>query len=121
MRHRPQAAVPERSGIDGRRGPSGPVQRDLLAGRRVPDQPEGIPADPAALRHDDCKDRVRGNRRIDGGPTGPQDSEAGRRREVVRRDYRPAGTARERDRHPGPIVRHATSPSNTALVPGPPT
>ena len=88
-----------------RAGPAGAVERDLPAGRGVPDQPERVAADAAAVRHDDAQDGVRGDRRVDGRAAGPQDREPGAGREVMRRDDRAARAAGERDRGPRPLGR----------------
>ena len=66
-------------GVGGGRRPARSVERDLRPGGGVPDQPERIAADPAAVRHDHGQDGVGRDRRVHRGPAGTQDSEARRR------------------------------------------
>ena len=98
------------------------IERVLAAFGGVPDEPERIAADAAEQRPDDGQRGVRGDGRIDRGPTRPQDSETGLRREVVRRDDGPARSpsdARRNEDRTGHGV--ASTSSNEAGSDGPPT
>ena len=102
-RRAPRSRAGPRSGIRSRprsrsacaeaaaRRPPRAVERDLLAGRLVPHEPERVAADPAAAGHDDAQDGVGRDRRVDGVAPGGQHREPGGRREVMRRDDRAAG------------------------------
>ena len=96
------------------RRPARTVERELPPGRRVPDQPERVAADPAAARHDHAEHGVRRDRGIHRRPAGAKDREPGCAREVVRRDHRatrsrgragPAPTASRRSSRRGHVPR----------------
>ena len=107
QRDRLVAGSPQGGRVGAGRRPARPVERDLATGRRVPDQPERIAAEAAALGHDDAQHGVRRDRGVDRRAARSQDRQAGRGRQVVRRDDRAVAAAGHRDRHPRPAVGHA--------------
>ena len=103
-----QAGCPEPVRVDAGRRPAGPVERNLLAGGLVPDQPEGVAADPASVRHHHAQDRIGRDRGIHRVASRCEDGKACRRRQVVRRDDGAAGPPHEARRpegglRPGPL------------------
>ena len=117
-----EALVPERLRRRARRRSPGAVEPDLLGRRLVPHQPERVAADPAAVGHDDGEDRVGRDGGVDRVPARRQDVEPGGRREVVRRDDRPARAAGQprRDHRRGPArVSHRPRPPPRAPRAGP--
>ena len=98
----PPAAQRRRIGR-GRRAPR-PVECELAARGRVPDQPERVATDPAAVALDHGQDGVRGDRRVNRRPARSEDREARRGREVVRRDDRARAAAGQRDRDERPVT-----------------
>ena len=113
---------PKAGGVDGCRRAARAVERVLSAGRRVPDQPEGIAADPAALRRNDGQ-RPRSWRSPRRPPSHPGEGRRGRPRspgDAVRRPRRasraPAGpgpTGGRRSRGVG-SDRTGTTPSSSS-------
>ena len=103
----------EAAGVGRRRRPTRAVQRGLPSRGRVPDEPERIAADAAAVGHDDGQDRVRRDRRVDRVAAGAQDREPGRGREVMGRDDRAVAAAgeRRRDQRPRGVGESSIAPS----------
>ena len=94
-----QPSIPECRGIRRARRTSRAVERQLSSCRRIPDQPERVAAEAAAVRHDDGEYRIRRDRGIDRRTARGEDTEARCRREVMWRDDRTARAAGEGHGH----------------------
>ena len=118
-----QAPRAQCRGVHAARRAPGAVERDLLAGRLVPDQPERVAADPAAVGHDHAQHGVRGDRRVDRVPArapgrrAPRPSRGGAARRRLPGSHARAGRGRAAGSGIGSSGRHA---AHLVLVPAQP-
>ena len=101
QRHLSEPSPDQRAGVRGRRRAARPVQADLLAGARVPDQPERVAADAAGAAEDDRQGGVRGDGRVDRRAARPQDVAADRGGQVMGCHDRPVQAVGGRHGHLG--------------------
>ena len=93
-----EPARPERGRVRARGGAPRSVEGGLGGGGLIPHEPERVAAEAAGLAHHHRQDGVRRDRGIDSAPARPEDAEAGRGREVMRRHHRGGAAPRKRGR-----------------------
>ncbi len=108
-RRRRQAAGAQGRCVGGGRCPAGSIEGDLLAAVRVPDEPEGVAADPATLGHHHAKDRIRRDRGVHCRSTVAEHLRSSGTGEVMRRHD--AATAAPREQ--GHALDRPSAPAST--------